>query len=159
MGKGYRSGRLGEEIKKIISSMLLREIKDPKLLESMVSVSAVEVTNDGSYATVYISVLGSGNGGFATDEEKDEILRAFGRAKGLIKREIGKKIKLRHVSELLFKIDNSMEYGIKMSSLIDGLGIENYQSDEEDDAPAGAPAAEDGAESMASEIDDIMKDL
>ena len=159
MGKGYRSGRLGEEIKKIISSMLLREIKDPKLLESMVSVSAVEVTNDGSYATVYVSVLGTGNGGFATDGEKDEILRAFGRAKGLIKREIGKKIKLRHVPELLFKIDNSMEYGIKMSSLIDGLGIENYQSDEEENgAPAGAPSA-DGAEAMASEIDDIMKDL
>ena len=150
MGKGYRSGRLGEEIKKIISSMLLREIKDPKLLESMVSVSAVEVTNDGSYATVYISVLGTGKGGFATDEEKEEIIQAFGRAKGLIKREIGKNIKLRHIPELIFKIDNSMEYGIKMSSLIDGLGIDSYWSDEEEYAAGSLET---------SEIDDIMKDL
>ncbi len=151
MGKGYRSGRLGEEIKKIISSLLLREIKDPKLLESMVSVSAVEVTNDGSYATVYISVLGTGKGGFATDEEKDEIVQAFGRAKGLIKREIGKKIKLRHVPELIFKIDNSMEYGIKMSSLIDGLGIDNYRPDDDSENA--------GNDALVSEIDDIMKDL
>ena len=150
MGKGYRSGRLGEEIKKIISSMLLREIKDPKLLESMVSVSAVEVTNDGSYATVYISVLGTGKGGFATDEEKEDISQAFGRAKGLIKREIGKNIKLRHIPELIFKIDNSMEYGIKMSSLIDGLGIDSYSSDEEEYAAGSLET---------SEIDDIMKDL
>ena len=150
MGKGYRSGRLGEEIKKIISSMLLREIKDPKLLESMVSVSAVEVTNDGSYATVYISVLGTGKGGFATDEEKEDIIQAFGRAKGLIKREIGENIKLRHIPELIFKIDNSMEYGIKMSSLIDGLGIDSYRSDEEEYAAGSLET---------SEIDDMMKDL
>ena len=67
MGKGYRQGRLGEEIKKIISEMLLKEIKDPKLLENMVSISAVEVTGDGSYATVYVSVLGTESGGFATE--------------------------------------------------------------------------------------------
>ena len=57
MGKGYRQGRLGEEIRKIISSMLLRELKDPRL-SAMISITAVEVTSDGSYATVYLSVLG-----------------------------------------------------------------------------------------------------
>ena len=144
MGKGYRQGRLGEEIKKIISMMLLTEIKDPVLLENMVSVSAVEVTNDGSYATVFVSLLGTGKDGFATEEQKDAVITAFGRAKGHIKKEIGKKIKLRHVPELLFKMDNSLEYGMHMSQVIAGLGIENYQSDDEE---------------AASEIDDIMKDL
>ncbi len=144
MGKGYRQGRLGEEIKKIISEMLLKEIKDPKLLENMVSISAVEVTGDGSYATVYVSVLGTESGGFATEEQKAEILQAFGRAKGLMKREIGKNIKLRHVPELLFKMDNSMEYGVRMSKLIDGLGIENYTNDQQEGR---------------SELDDILKDL
>lgn len=56
MGKGYRQGRLGEEIRKIVSELLLRELKDPGL-SSMISVTAVEVTSDGSYATVYLSVL------------------------------------------------------------------------------------------------------
>ena len=50
MGKGYRQGRLGEEIRKIVSELLLRELKDPGL-SSMISVTAVEVTSDGSYAT------------------------------------------------------------------------------------------------------------
>ena len=56
MGKGYRQGRLGEEIRRIISEMLLRELKDPRLSENMVSVSDVEVTADGSYATCYVTV-------------------------------------------------------------------------------------------------------
>lgn len=148
MGKGYRQGRLGEEIKKIISSLLINGIKDPALLENMVSVSAVEVTNDGSYATVFVSVLGYGKGGFATDEQKAAVLDGFGRCKGLIKKEIGRKIKLRHIPELIFKMDNSLEYGMHMSEVIAGLGIENYKNDDEDDISA-----------VESEIDDIMKDL
>lgn len=132
MGKGYRASRLGEEIRKVISELLLREIKDPRLTENMVSISAVEVTNDGSYATCYVSVLGVGKDGYADDEKKDEIIAGFNKAKGMIKREIGRSIKLRHVPELIFKIDNSMEYGSRMSKLIDSLGIENYKSDEED---------------------------
>lgn len=52
-----------------------------------------------------------------------------------------------------------MEYGIRMSSLIDGLGIENYQSDEEENGVRSDASAADGADAMASEIDDIMKDL
>ena len=56
MGKGYRAGRLGEEIRKIISSMLISQIKDPRL-SSMISISGVDVTKDGSYATIYVSTL------------------------------------------------------------------------------------------------------
>ena len=56
MGKGYRAGRLGEEIRKIVSSMLISQIKDPRL-SSMISISGVDVTKDGSYATIYVSTL------------------------------------------------------------------------------------------------------
>ena len=58
MGKGYRRGRLGEEIRKIISELLLKELKDPRL-SAMISVTAVEVTSDGSYATIDPSCAGS----------------------------------------------------------------------------------------------------
>ncbi len=121
MGKGYRAGRIGEEIRKIISEMLLREIKDPRLTENMVSVSAVEVSGDGSYATVFVSILGFGNDGFATDEQKAAVLEGFDKAKGLIRREVGHQLQVRHVPELTFKIDTSMEYGSRMEKLIDSL--------------------------------------
>ncbi|MDF2653642.1 MAG: rbfA [Bacillota bacterium] len=131
MGKGYRSGRLGEEIRRIVSDLLLREIKDPRL-SGMVSVSAVEVTEDGSYATVYITVLGSRPSEETSDEKKDEVLAAFKSAKGLIRREIGKQVKLRHVPDLLFKFDTSLEYGRHISKLIDTLGIEKADEDNDE---------------------------
>ncbi|MBK5246709.1 MAG: 30S ribosome-binding factor RbfA [Peptostreptococcaceae bacterium] len=132
MGKGYRQGRLGEEIRKIISELLLREIKDPRL-SGMVSISAVQVTADGSYATAYISLLGLSSSSEASEEEKEEVLSAFRSAKGLIKREIGKQIKLRHVPEVLFKMDTSMEYGRHITKLIHDLGIEGNKNDNKDD--------------------------
>lgn len=118
MGKGYRAGRLGEEIRKITSELLLREIKDPRLADGMVSVTAVDVTSDGSYATVYLSVFALGS-----EEElearKEEVLEAMRSCKGVIKREIGKQIKLRHIPELIFKMDTSLEYGRHIDELID----------------------------------------
>ncbi len=130
MGKGYRQGRLGEEIRKIISELLLREIKDPRL-SGMVSISAVEVTSDGSYATAYVSILGLTSSSEASEQEKEEVLTAFRSAKGLIKREIGKQIKLRHVPEVLFKMDTSMEYGRHITKLIHDLDIEGKKDDDE----------------------------
>ncbi|MGN0704764.1 MAG: 30S ribosome-binding factor RbfA [Lentihominibacter sp.] len=129
MGKGHRQGRLGEEIKKIVSELLLRGLKDPRL-SAMTSVTAVEVTSDGSYATVYLSVLG-----LDPDEEKaqlqqEETLAAMQSARGFIRKEIGRQIKLRHVPELIFKIDKSMEYGRHISKIIDSLDI-RHEEDEE----------------------------
>ena len=69
MGKGHRQERLGGEIQKIISTLLIRELKDPRLQNAMVSVTAVDVTNDGSYATVYLTVLGYGQ---QTPEKKQK---------------------------------------------------------------------------------------
>jgi ribosome-binding factor A len=131
MGKGYRSGRLGEEIRRIISDLLLREIKDPRL-SGIVSVSAVEVTEDGSYATVYITKLGSKASEETSSEEKNDVLAAFKSAKGLIRREIGKQIKLRHVPDLMFKLDTSLEYGRHISKLIDELGIDKTEVEDEE---------------------------
>jgi len=130
MGKGYRKGRLGEEIRRIVSDLLLRELKDPRL-SGLVSISAVDVTEDGSYATIFFTVLGKSASEESSDEEKNDVLEAFKSAKGLIKREIGRQIKLRHVPELLFKTDTSLEYGRHISRIIDELGIEK-RSDEND---------------------------
>ena len=132
MGKGYRTGRLGEEIKRIISSMLISGIKDPRLQDRMISVSAVEVTRDGSYATCYITVLGSpSESGEERAEKEKEILEGLNSARGLLRREVSRNIKLRHTPELIFKIDNSMEYGRHISDIIEGLDIKDEDDDEE----------------------------
>lgn len=122
MGKGHRQGRLGEEIRRIISELLLRELKDPRL-SAMISITAVEVTSDGSYATVYLSVLGTEPEGEKAEAQQQETLEALKNAKGFIRKEIGRQVKLRHVPDLIFKIDKSMEYGRHISKIIDGLDI------------------------------------
>ncbi len=120
----YRAGRLGEEIRRILSQMLLREqLKDPRL-SGMISITAVEVSEDGSYATIFFSILGA-----EADESPEkaareqEVLEAFGAAKGLVRREISRQVKLRYAPELAFKVDHSMEYGRHMNAVIDSLDI------------------------------------
>lgn len=130
MGRGYRPGRLGEEIRRITSDLLLRELKDPRF-SGMVSISAVEVTEDSSYATLYVTALSLSPGGELTKEEKDDILAAFRSAKGRIRSEIGKQVKLRHVPDLIFKMDTSMEYGRHMDEVISNLNIRHDETDEE----------------------------
>lgn len=135
MGKGYRQGRLGEEIRRIISEMLIHGVKDPRL-SGMISLTGVEVTSDGSYATCFVSILGLNQNQEERQKEAEDVLAGLNSAKGLFKREIGHQIKLRHVPELIFKIDESLEYGRHISEIIGTLGIENYQSDEEVDNEA-----------------------
>ena len=132
MGRGYRQGRLGEEIRRIISEMLIHGVKDPRL-SGMISLTGVEVTSDGSYATCFVSILGLNQNQEERQKEAEDVLAGLNSAKGLFKREIGRQIKLRHIPELIFKIDESLEYGRHISEIIGTLGIENYQSDEEVD--------------------------
>ncbi|NLY71516.1 MAG: 30S ribosome-binding factor RbfA [Clostridiales bacterium] len=120
MKKRYKAGWIGEEIRRLVSDLLYREIKDPRL-SGIVSISAVEVSGDYSYAKIYITVLGETSQEYASDERKQEVLDAFNSAKGLIRREIGRQIKLRHVPDLVFKIDTSLEYGRRISKVISNL--------------------------------------
>lgn len=123
--KSFRAERMAEEIKKVVSELLYRELKDPRLSNGMVSISEVEVTKDYGYATVYVSVMEDGN--------KEDVLAAFESAKGLIRKEVGQQIKLRHVPEIKFKLDHSQEYSRHIESILQGLDIkaDEEQEDEE----------------------------
>ena len=132
MGKGHRQGRLGEEIRRIISDLLLRELKDPRL-SAMISITAVEVTSDGSYATVYLSILGMNADGEEMEKQQADAMEALTSAKGFIRKEIARQVKLRHVPDLIFKVDKSMEYGRHISRIIDGLDIKHDEEEPEDD--------------------------
>ena len=119
MGKNYRQGRLGEEIKKSISGYLLNGIKDPRLSTRIITISAVEVSSDGSYATAFFTPLTLS--GEDSNEVSKEVLSAFNNAKGLFRTKISHDIKLRHAPELNFKLDSSMEYGRHIDEIIDEI--------------------------------------
>lgn len=108
MASYNRTRRIGEEIRKIVSTMLITGIKDPRI-NSMVSVTDVEVTNDLSYAYIYVSILGG-------DEEST--LQGLSSAESYIRREIGRSIKIRHIPQIIFKVDDSLLKGMYMDSLI-----------------------------------------
>ncbi|MVO99113.1 MULTISPECIES: 30S ribosome-binding factor RbfA [Paenibacillus] len=107
-----RVGRVGEQVKKEISQILQSEIKDPRI--GFLTVTGVDVTNDLSQAKVYLSVLG-------TDEQKEGTLKALGSASGYIRSELGKRIRLRKVPELIFKFDTSIDYGSRIENLLHQL--------------------------------------
>lgn len=129
MGKGYRQGRLGEEIRKIISQLLISEIKDPRL-SPMISVTDVKVTSDGSHATCFVSFFTNAEGEEKTKQE-EEVLAGLESAKGLMKKTIGHEVRLRHVPELVFKMDRSLEYGRHMDEVLSGLNIKHDDNEEE----------------------------
>jgi ribosome-binding factor A len=107
-----RVGRVGEQIKKELSQIIQTEVKDPRV--GFLTVTGVDVTNDLSQAKVYLSVLGS-------DEDKANSLQAVAKATGFIRSELGKRVRLRKVPELLFKIDESVDYGSRIESLLHQL--------------------------------------
>lgn len=129
MAKGHRQGRMGEEIRKIISDLLFKGLKDPRL-SAMISITAVEVTSDGSYATVYVSVLGMDPDKEKAAAQQQDTLDALASAKGFIRKEIGRQIKLRHVPDLIFKIDKSLEYGRHIEEIISELDIKHDEDEE-----------------------------
>lgn len=104
-----RTGRVGEQIKKELSQLIQSELKDPRI--GFVTVTGVEVTNDLSQAKIYLSVLGDA-------EQKDNTLKALEKANGYLRSELGKRIRLRHTPELIFKFDESIAYGSHIEKLL-----------------------------------------
>lgn len=119
MAKNYRQGRLSEEIKKNISELLVNGIKEPRLKNRIITVSGVDVTNDNSYAYIYVVpfVLDG------EDREKvyEEVLDGFNRANGIFRNKISKDYRLHHAPELIFKIDKSEDYGRHIDELLEGI--------------------------------------
>ncbi|HHZ02693.1 MAG TPA: 30S ribosome-binding factor RbfA [Tissierellia bacterium] len=122
-----RNSRLSVEMKRVISEIIRNDVKDPRISDLM-SITDVHVTEDLKYAKVYVSTYG----------DIEPTLIALESAKGFIKKEIGKRTKIRLIPELIFIKDDSIEKGIYMSSLIDkvikedqkNIANEGNQSDE-----------------------------
>ena len=108
----YRGGRINEEVKKEISNLIRDDIKDPRLT-AMISVTAVKVTKDLRYAKVFVSIFGK------DEEEKNNTFTALKNASGYIRKEIGHRINLRYTPQIIFELDDSIDYGMHIDSLIE----------------------------------------
>ena len=123
-----RTDRIEEEIKKIVSVLIDRGLKDPRLT-GLISVTKVSVTNDLKYCKIYVSMLGT--------KDTSEAMDALSSAAGFVRKEIGSKIRMHSTPEVKFELDDSMEYGAHIQNIINDLGIthdeETDGEDEEDD--------------------------
>ncbi|QFT88911.1 Ribosome-binding factor A [Bacillus sp. THAF10] len=117
-----RSNRVGEQMKKELSDIIGRKIKDPRV--GFVTVTDVQVTGDLQQAKVFISVLGD-------DEKRQDTLIGLAKAKGFIRSEIGRRIRLRKTPELFFEFDESIDYGNRIESLIHELNKKDSENNEE----------------------------
>jgi ribosome-binding factor A len=113
----FRNGRVAEQMKKELSDIISHRIKDPRV--GFVTVTGVEVTVDLQQSTAYITVLGDA-------EKVSETLEALSQAKGFIRSEIGKRIRLRKTPELDFKVDQSIEYGNRINKLLHDLNKDEH---------------------------------
>ena len=104
-----RMGRIDEEYRKELSQIISYDLKNPNVT-GMISVTKVKVTNDLKYAKVYISILNSKN--------IKETMEGLKKSSGFIRSELAKRINLRNTPELIFEIDDSIEYGAKIDSIL-----------------------------------------
>lgn len=130
-----RNRKIAEEIKKIVSHLMLVEIKDPRI-SKLSSVNHVEVTNDLRYTTLYISC-------FDPKHNVEMTIEGLNSAKGFIRKEIGKRLKLHFTPEPIFKADHSVEHGMHINEI---LGTLNIKSDEESDQESDQESPEEDEE-------------
>lgn len=138
--------RINEEVKKELSNIIRNELKDPRI-HMMTSVVSVEVAPDLKTCKAYISVLGS-------KEEAKDTLAGLKNASGYIKNKLARTVNLRNTPEILFRLDQSIEHGIHIAHILDGLHLHDEEesteaADEEIEAEEEDP--DEASEEMTDE--------
>lgn len=108
-----KNTRINMEVHRELSEIIRNEIKDPRIAE-MTTIVAVEVTTDLKICKAYVSVLGD-------EEAKKNTLEGLKSAEGFIRKKLASSINLRNTPKIIFVVDNSIEYGVNMSKLIDDI--------------------------------------
>ena len=112
--------RTNDDIQFVLSK-LLREVKDPRVQQGMISVTRVETTGDLRYSKVWLSILGL--------ENEKEFKKGIKSASGWLRRELGSSLNLRYTPELIFEVDHSIEYGDHINRVISSLNIQHDGED------------------------------
>ena len=111
-----RINRINEEIQKELSS-LIRNLKDPRIQNTMISITRVETTPDLRYTKVYVS--------FLQEQKAADALKGLQSAAGYLRRELGSALNLRYTPQIMWALDDSITYGAKMLALINSLEVKH----------------------------------
>ena len=126
MRKGsIKNIRINSEVHKELSQIISYEVKDPRI-NPLTSVTDVYVAPDLKTCKVYISVMGE-------QEEKEKTMEGLNNAKGMIRTLLAKRLNMRNTPELTFILDESLDYGLKMSKLIDEVNAPLHEREENED--------------------------
>ena len=118
----YRRDRINDAVKQEMAQ-ILRDVKDPRITGSLVSITAAQVSPDLKFAKIFFSVLG---------EDKNEVLKALKSASGFFRSELARRINLRITPQLTFEYDGSMEYGANISGILKELDIKPIEDEYEE---------------------------
>lgn len=113
--------RINEDIQRVLSDRL-REIKDPRIQQGMITVVNVDTSGDLRWCKVYLSVFGLQN--------KKEFNKGIKSASGWLRRELGNALNLRYTPELVFVLDDSIAHGAHISSMLNDLNIGGIETDD-----------------------------
>jgi len=119
-----KNTRINGEVQKELSNIIRGEIKDPRI-HPFTSVVATEVAPDLKHCKVYISVLGD-------EQSQKDTMAGLKSAEGFIRTQLAKTINLRNTPELTFVLDQSIEYGVNMSKLIDSVNKDMVRREEDE---------------------------
>lgn len=103
-----RSQRVSDLIREEIADIIMNKVKDPRL--GFVTVTGAKITEDLKIATIYISIF--------KEEEKETTLEMLNSAKGFIRAELAKRLRMKFIPSLTFRIDESLEYGVRIEKLL-----------------------------------------
>ena len=117
-----RINRINEEIQKSLADNL-RNLKDPRVTGTMISITRVETTPDLRYAKVYVS--------FLEESKAADAMKGLKSAGGWLRREVGNDLKLRYTPELVWALDDSITYGAKLLKLINSLEVTSNDESEQ----------------------------
>lgn len=128
MATSRRVSRVGALIQEEVSQMVLHEIKDDRVGAGMVSITLVDVSGDLQHAKIYVSIYG-------TDEAREETMEGLKSATGFVRRELGKRLRLRRTPEIAFIEDRGIEQGNRVLTLLTQLSQERQDKEPETDIP------------------------
>lgn len=126
MTTSRRVSKVSSLIQQEVSQMLLHDIKDDRVGSGIVSVTDVDVSGDLQHAKIYVSIYG-------TDEAKAETMAGLKSATGYVRRELGRRIRLRRTPEVVFIEDRAIERGDRMLALLNLLSEERHSKGLDDD--------------------------
>lgn len=115
--------RTNDDIQRVVSS-LLREVKDPRVQQGMISVTRVETTGDLRYSKIWLSVMGM--------KDEKEFRKGLKSASGWLRKELGSAMSLRYTPELVFEIDHSIEYGAHINQVMNSLDIKHDEGESDE---------------------------